>query len=204
MENKILKKKKVSFHDEFETFLNAVFYGFWKKESEFMEKGMEIARHISRKVIELLCPGKYRVQLYRKMLRNQNKCRVINKDMHSGFYIRMAMASFRICETFYLIFPLVIIWGVSFGWLCSIIPLQLIFICLIVLTIVSFFTIYLPIDRIVFKNDRYIKYFQKFATEDNKWLKKWKRNAWLFEIGACMALLLGGLCAGGLVILIDN
>lgn len=52
---------------------------------------------------------------------------------------------------------------------------------------------FIPLNRGVLKNERYLKYFKKFEKKDEQWHKKWKRITIVFCLGCIILVLLGGL-----------
>ena len=204
MENKNQKTSKSSFRDKLEIFLNTMLYCFWKKERNSMEKAMDAFMHIYRKMIEWLCPKKYKVRLYRKILRNQWESKLYCRNIRSGLYIGIAKIQLRIFEFSYLVLLLGIIAGVTLGLFDSIFNEQTFTLFAIGLSIVLANVVYGPLDKMVFRKDRYIKYFKKFEKKDDEWLKKWKRISLLFKILGCVVGLLGFFCVAGIAILISK
>lgn len=47
------------------------------------------------------------------------------------------------------------------------------------------------VDRAVFNKNRYLKYFEEFEKEDERWHKKWSRITTAFCIGAVMMTITG-------------
>ncbi len=198
------RKLQSSFHDELETILNTLLYCFWIIEWGEMEKLLDLKMRFNRKMIEWLCPKKYKVRLYRKILRNQWEGRLFCRNVRSGLYIGFAKIQLRIYETMYVILPCGIIAGIALGFLDSIFNEQPFILFAIVLSIVIVTLVYGPLDRMVFRNDRYVKYFKKFEKRDDEWLKKWKRIALLFKIGGWISGLIGFFSVLGIAILIDK
>ena len=54
---------------------------------------------------------------------------------------------------------------------------------------------YIPAYRVVFRNDKYLKYFIRFEKKDALWHKKWRRRTIAFCIGGVLSFILGILCA---------
>ena len=53
---------------------------------------------------------------------------------------------------------------------------------------------YIPANKVVFSDDRYLKYFKEFEKMDKSWHRKWVMITWAFCVGGILAFF-GGIIA---------
>ena len=185
--NKIVPKTK---RERFEYFLNAVYYFIWTvswKHAHFIEKSIsKILTPVFSFIVEKGFPEDYGGWCM-KNLRSHNSfvndCLAYRKhslSIPSGyrFYSLVIMGYSAPIYT-----PIAIC---ILPWCTN----KLGLILFLATVFIAYFALNAVCDRMVFKGDRFIKYFKKFDKEDTRWRRKWKWITALTITGSFIILIL--------------
>ena len=175
--------------DKFEYFLNAVHYCLWLGDISFGAFAERIVNKILAPIPKYLFTKEYRKRYYERLHRGQKKADVFFNNKKNGFHIGWAhhlFSDFYSCYSAFIAFIMVGIGDRQLGELN-----RLLFLIFFGIPIVL---LYIPAYRVVFSNDRYLKYFKEFEKKNDRWHKKWKRITVVFCFGGIISAALGFFC----------
>ncbi len=147
-----------------------------------MERMMEMKIRFDRKMIEWFCPAKYGVPLYRRFIRNQRRNKEYARDMRAGYYIKLAKS-----RMYYIVLVCSIIvmemYGIPLILITPVKYFDMMFLLALIAGVVTIGWLYHTVEKMVFKKERYIRFFKKFEKKDKAWFNKWKSITRWLQIG---------------------
>lgn len=180
---------------KFEYFLNAVLYCIWLYQQSFQNFIHRIVYAVISVISKILFTREYRERFYMRQAIGLELWDKYRNDPKVGWNIGMAARNFSIFCALYPFAIALILMGVSLRYS---IKLSSWTIVLVGLALMALF--YIPVNKMVYNNDKYLKYFKKFKNEDISWLRKWKRITVAFCICSIMTLL-GGLALTWIILI---
>lgn len=172
-------------------FINAIYYCLWLYDIKlqlFFDKMVDILVYPITFLVKLFVAEKYKTK-YREYMDTQQK------EINNFLYNKKT--GLHIGKTKYLLISIwcgysVFISLILFGFWLKFFGVPNIIVVLIMVFIPIEAT-FIPLNKGVFKNERYLKYFKKFEKKDKQWHKKWKRITIVFCLGCIILVLLVGL-----------
>lgn len=169
-----------------EYFLNAIHYCLWLREMKSGSNARKIVNVLFAPIPKYLFTKAYKEKYYKRLPKEQKKVVSFFNNRENGYYIGRANHWFGYLYSSYFVFFSFLLMPFIFkagGDMHNITTL-----ILLALPVVLG---YIPADKAVFTNDRYLKYFKQFEKEDERWHRKWKRITLVFEIGSIVSIFLG-------------
>lgn len=164
-----------------EYFLTAVLYCIWKQKMQFGRFLHKISTKCMEFVMKYLSSAKMRERMKRNSLNYESDYTRAFHDRKHGMHIMQAKTTMSCCcDAYYLFVPSAI-----FG-LCARYAQTIEILTYLAIS----FIVYIPygrfIDKKVFKDYAYLKYFKQFDKENKKWNRKWATITFLFIIGSIL------------------
>ncbi len=170
----------------FEYFLNAVHYCLWLADKKVHIVTRKYVEKLLSPIPKYLFTENYRKKYYENREKQKPLLDDFFNNKENGFHIGTAnhlFGSFYSCYLLLISFIISAKMFKTYGDSNSFIFLLTIAIPIIVA--------YIPAYMAVFKNDRYLRYFEQFENENEHWHRKWKRITVFFIIGAIVSIFLG-------------
>jgi hypothetical protein len=170
----------------FQYFFNAIHYCIYLEEV-YVNK--TIKKSIGRTgsfLLKNILPSKYAENIRNKLHSNFAQAESYLYDDNYGFFVSTSHHIFGAFSAGYLSFFSFILIGYA-DRICTVIN-QIVTIIIIALPIAIG---YIPIYRMVLKNDIYREFFKQFKMEDNNWRSKWTKITIAFCIGSVIMEVLG-------------
>jgi len=171
---------------KFEYFLNAVFYCIWLNQISFQRFIHKIVSATLSPIVRYLFTAEYREKFYERQAIGLKQWNNYSNNPTVGWNIGMANRHFGFLCTLYPGALAFILMGVSLRFSVNINSWLII---LVVSGLAALF--YIPVNKMVYSKDRYLKYFKRFTKEDSRWLKKWKRITAAFCLCSFLIFLSG-------------
>ena len=185
----------------FKYFLNAIFYCIWIKSERFDSWFETWIERLIAPIVNFIPKYLYQKKLKKKYYRNKvlNKKRMddFRHNRKHGTHMESAKDLFGKFFTGYFLFATLMFYSCLI--LCD---LSNVFIT-IGISIIFLRLCYIPINKMVFSNYKYLEYFKLFEKNDEQWHKKWNRITTVFCISAIILFFAGPFSMLGLLILLD-
>ncbi len=180
---------------KFEYFLNAVYYCIWLNQRSFQDFVQKIVFTMLSPIPKYFFPAKWREKFYERQAIGLEQWNDYRNNSKVGWNIGMANGNFGLFCALYPFSIVFILIGISLRFSIYVNSLTVI---LVVTGLMALF--YIPVNKLVYSKDRYLKYFKKFRNEDKQWLKKWNRVTAAFCFGGIL-IFLGSFAIAWLILL---
>lgn len=171
---------------KFEYFLNAIYYCIWLNEMSMGSYFRKRVNMLFSPIPKYLFTKSYREKYYERLPKEREKAVPFFNNRENGYYIGRAKHWFSyLCSGYSAFFSFLLLGIALREWSGPINTISLIVLAIPILLGD------IPVNKAVFANDRYLKYFKQFEKEDEQWHRKWKRITLAFEIGSIVAISLG-------------
>ena len=166
--------------------LNAIHYCIWVREMKSGSNVRKIVNILFAPIPKYLFTKAYREKYYKRLPKEREKAVSFFNNRENGYYIGRAKHWFSyLCSGYSAFFSFLLLGIALREWSGPINTISLIVLAIPILLGD------IPVNKAVFANDRYLKYFKQFEKEDEQWHRKWKRITLAFEIGSIVAISLG-------------
>ena len=181
---------------DMEYFLNAIHYCIWRIYMEIGSTIGKITDKMLKPIPKYFFTKDYRKKYYKRLPNEKKKTDIFLHNKNNGYYIGLANSFFGEIYSGYPCFISFVSVGFTFRE-----SSEFNYCKIMILLAIPIGLAFIPAYKAVFANDRYLEYFKKFAKEDEKWHKKWKRRTIAFCTGSIIATLLGICTAFAIAIL---
>ncbi len=169
--------------DRIEYVLNAIFYCIWLRQVKFGLMCKRLFQCILSVTTKLFLTNERRDRFYFGYNKRQIELSKYQFNKEYGLAINLAKDSFGL----YTYFPFSIFSFASMGAFVRMFY-DINLIVFIVISAVPLIASDILVRKTVYKDKRYLKYFEKFEKEDEKWHKKWKRRTRIFTLASLLSL----------------
>ena len=175
--------------DRFAYFLNAVHYCIWRGDIRVRLFFDKIMGGFLLVFSTIFLSKRYKARLYAHVANHEKETYDYFYNKKTGFHINWAhyrLIVFYLCYSACISFLLEGILFRVFGLISPII--------FGIILISPIWLFYIPANKAVFSDDRYLKYFKEFEKMDKSWHRKWVMITWAFCVGGILAFF-GGIIA---------
>lgn len=151
-------------------FFYSLYYAFWNFLVVFNLHLTKVVHSIFVPPIAFVLPHKLKIKFIKRQKRLKDKAINDILNYKDGMYIHLFRNSFINVCSIYLSLILLIVSAVLFRITRS-------FLFSASVGVVCFVVCWIPLNRYVLNDKRYIKYFKEFERKDESWHKKWRRIA---------------------------
>lgn len=153
-----------------EYFLNNLYYSLWRVFVVFYLRGVRVTHYVFDSSVAFFLSGKLKERFINRQKRLMGETLQDIYNYKTGIHLTLFNQMFDGLYSIYLSLISLIVSAVLFRITRS-------FLFSASIAFVGFAICWIPLNRYVLNDKRYIKFFKEFERKDESWHKKWRRIA---------------------------